>query len=196
MNLKSFCKPVLINIFSPLIIVAIILITILSNNLDPFGIISDLAIKDLIAVLGISVFVMGISFILGINLKQSQEYHLKNFDFNIRYQIILFGGMYVFYIIYSISAIFSDISAPLFLFIPLLLILHGFCLTTKRETVTLKMVSFDEQGSKKIETRDCLDLYEITDKDYRFKDYEGNEFIIPNNQVLEIIYFKSAIKEN
>ena len=188
MNLKPFCNPVLINILSPLIIAVIILITISSNNLNPIEIISSLAIKDLIAILSISVFVIGISFILGSIIKQSQDYHFKNFEFSIKYQILIFGGMYVLYIIYVISAIFYDISAPLLLFIPLLLILHGYCLTTKFETVTLKMVTFDEQGSKKIETRDCLDLYEITDKDYRFKNREKNEFIIPNNQVLEIIY--------
>ncbi len=186
MNFKPFCNPVLINILSPLIIAAIILITILSNNLNPIEIISSLVIKDLIAVLGISAFVMGISFILGANIKQSHDYHFKSLEFSIKYQILIFGGMYVLYIIYIISAIFYDISVPLLLFIPLLLILHGYCLTTKCETVILKMVTFDEQGSKKIETRNCLELYDTTDKDYRFKDSKGNEFIIPNNQVLEI----------
>ena len=194
MNLKPFYNPVLINILSPLIIAVIILITISSNNLNPIEIISSLAIKDLIAILSISVFVIGISFILGSSIKQSQDYHFKNFEFSIKYQILIFGGMYVLYIIYVISAIFYDISAPLFLFIPLLLILHGYCLTTKFETVTLKMVTFDEQGSKKIEIRNNLELYDTTDKDYRFKYLNGNEFILPNNQVLEIIYLDNPNK--
>ena len=171
-----------------LIIIAIIFITISSNNLDPIGTIKNLAIEDLIAVLVISAFVMGTSFILGVNLKQAQDYHFKSFEFSVKYQILTIGGIYVLYIIYVILSIFYNIQAPLFLFIPLLFIFQGYYLTEKSEMVTLKMVTFNEQGSIKIETRNSLELYDTTDKDYRFKDLNGYEFIIPNNQVLEIIY--------
>ena len=171
-----------------LIIIAIIFITISSNNLDPIGTIKNLAIEDLIAVLVISAFVIGTSFILGTNLKQAHDYHFKSFEFSTKYQILTIGGMYVLYIIYSISVMFYDIKATLLLFIPLLFIIHGYYSTEKFELVTLKMITFNEQGSKKIETINELELYDTTDKDYRFKDSDGNELIIPNNQVLEIIY--------
>ena len=170
------------------IIVVTILYIISSNDLKPIEIISSLAIKDLIAVLGISTFVIGTFLLLGANFKQTQDYHLKRFEFSIKYQILIYGGIYVSFIIYVISATFYDIQVPLLFLIPLVLILHGYYLTGESEIVTLKMVTFDEQGSKKIETRN-LELYDTTDKDYRFKDpYNGNELIIPNNQVLEIIY--------
>ena len=188
MNSKPFYKSILINILFGVIITVIILITISLNNLDPIKIILNLAIKDLIAILGISAFVIGTSFILGVNLKQTQDYHFKSFEFSIKYQILTIGGMYVLYIIYVILSMFYNIQAPLFLFIPLLFIFQGYYLTEKSEIVTLKMATFNEQGSIKIETRYHLELYDTTNKDYRFKDLNGNEFIIPNNQVLEIIY--------
>lgn len=188
MNSKPFYKTIWTNMLFGLIIIAIIFITISSNNLDPIGTIKNLAIEDLIAVLVISAFVMGTSFILGVNLKQAQDYHFKSFEFSTKYQILTIGGMYVLYIIYTISATFYDIKAKLLLFIPLLFIIHGYYSTEKFELVTLKMITFNEQGSKKIKTINELELYDTTDKDYRFKDSDGNEFIVPNNQVLEIIY--------
>ena len=188
MNFKPIYKSILINILFGFIITAIILITTSSNNLDLNEIILNLATKDLITILGISAFIIGTSFILGVNLKQTQDYHFKSFEFSIKYQILTIGGIYVLYIIYVILSIFYNIQAPLFLFIPLLFIFQGYYLTEKSEIVTLKMVTFNEQGSKKIETRNELELYDTTDKDYRFKDSDGNEFIIPNDQVLEIIY--------
>lgn len=188
MNSKPFYKTIWTNMLFGLIIIAIIFITISSNNLDPIGTIKNLAIEDLIAVLVISAFVMGTSFILGVNLKQAQDYHFKSFEFSTKYQILTIGGMYVLYIIYTISATLYDIKAKLLLFIPLLFIIHGYYSTEKFELVTLKMITFNEQGSKKIKTINELELYDTTDKDYRFKDSDGNELIIPNNQVLEIIY--------
>ncbi len=185
MNLKQH-EPILINLLSGLIIGVIILIIVPLNNFELIEIILKLEIKDLIAVLVIGAFIMGTSFILGFNLKESQDYHFKNFKVSTKYQILIFGGMYILYIIYIISAIYYDNRVILFLLIPLVLILQGYFLTVKYETVTLKMVTFNEQGSKKIETRNELELYDTTDKDYRFKDSKGNEFIIPNNQVLEI----------
>lgn len=194
MNFKPIYKSILINILIGFIITAIILITTSSNNLDLNKIILNLATKDLITILGISAFIIGTSFILGVNLKQTQDYHFKSFEFSIKYQILTIGGMYVLYIIYVILSLFYNIQAPLFLFIPLLFIFQGYYLTEKSEIVTLKMVTFNEQGSIKIETRNRLELYDTTDKDYRFKDLNGNEFIIPNNQVLEIIHLDKPNK--
>lgn len=194
MNLNPFHKLILRSILFESIIVITILYIISSNNLKPLEIISSLAIKDLIAVLGISAFVIGTFLLLGANFKQMQNYHLKSFEFSIKYQILTIGGLYVSLIIYAILYIFYEIREPLFFLIPLVLILHGSYLTGKPEIVTLKMVTFNEQGSKKIETRSELELYGTTDKDYRFKDLNGNEFIIPNNQVLEIIHLDKPKK--
>ena len=195
MNFKPIYKSILINILFGFIITAIILITTSSNNLDLNKIILNLATKDLITILGISAFIIGTSFIIGVNLKQTQDYHFKSFEFSIKYQILTIGGIYVLYIIYIILSIFYNIQAPLFIFILLLFIFQGYYLTEKSEIVTLKMVTFNEQGSKKIETRDELELYDTTDKDYRFKDSDGNEFIVPNNQILEIIYKPNKVEE-
>lgn len=194
MNLNPFQKLILRSMFFESILVVTIVYIISSNDLKPIEIISSLAIKDLIAVLGISIFVIGAFLLLGANFKQTQDYHFKMFEFSIKYQILICGGIYVSFIIYVISATFYNIQVPLLFLIPLVLILHGYYLTEESEIVTLKMVTFDEQGSKKIETRN-LELYDTTDKDYRFKDPDnGNEFIIPNNQVLEIIHLDDSKK--
>ena len=187
-------KMILMNIFFGLIFVVILLITIQLNKFELLGIISNLEIKDLIAVLGIGAFVMGTSFMFGVKLRQIQNYHLKSSKYSIKFQISILGGMYVLNIIYTILVVFHDIRALLFLSLLILLGLQGYTFPVIYQTVTLKMVTFNEQGSKKIETRNNLELYDTTDKDYRFKDMDGDEFIVPNNQVLEIIYLDNPIR--
>lgn len=53
--------------------------------------------------------------------------------------------------------------------------------------VTLKMITCDETGCKRLETRNGLELYQITNTDYRFKDLNNKkELIIPIGQIQEI----------
>jgi hypothetical protein len=57
----------------------------------------------------------------------------------------------------------------------------------KNKNVTLKMITCDEAGCKRLETRNDLVLYQITGTDYRFKDFKNKkELIIPIGQIQEI----------
>ena len=75
--------------------------------------------------------------------------------------------------------------------ISLLIVSFGY-LTEKHRNrtnnLTLKMLAYDGSGYKRLEIRENLELYNITKMDYRFKDKNGNEFIIPSTHVQEIIY--------
>lgn len=55
--------------------------------------------------------------------------------------------------------------------------------------VTLEMIICDKSGFKRLETKNDLELYQITNTDYRFKDLNNrNEYIIPTGQIQKIIY--------
>ena len=194
MNLSPFKIVILITI---LITIFIELIIVSLNISEPLEIISDLAITDLIAILSITVYIVGTLLLFGAYIRQTLDYHLKASEFSTKEQILVIGGAYVSFAIYAILVISYDI--PPFFFasffvIMILFILCGYFLTEKYEIVTLKMVTFNEHGIKQIETRNNLKLYDTTDKDYRFKYRNKNEFIIPNDQVLEIIYLDKPNK--
>lgn len=60
---------------------------------------------------------------------------------------------------------------------------------SKLITLTLKMITYDESGRKKLETKENFELFDMTNIDYRLRDSTtGNEFIIPIGRVQEIIY--------
>jgi len=82
---------------------------------------------------------------------------------------------FVLYIIYRhISVLFR---------IYYIIILHP----DDNKRVTLKMITCDGSGCERLETRDNLELYQITSTDYRFKDSKNKkEFIIPIGQIQEI----------
>ena len=164
------------------------------NILDIIEITSNLTITDIVAVLGITVFAAGSIFYLGTQLKHKKYYHLKRLEFNFRDQLLIIGGIYVSYILITIFVAFilnDGNKLPIFLMVIIwcvFILSSGYFSAKKFEIVTLKMIGFNEDGSKKVEIRNKLELYAITDKDYWFKDINRNEFIIPNNQVIEIIY--------
>ncbi|MCK4798826.1 MAG: hypothetical protein KAT05_15730 [Spirochaetes bacterium] len=75
--------------------------------------------------------------------------------------------------------------------ISLLIVYFGYLAEKYRNrtnNLTLKMLAYDESGYKRLEIRKNLELFDITKMDYRFKDLDGNEFIIPSIHVQEIIY--------
>ena len=171
------------------------------NILKIIEITSDLTITDLVAVLGIIIFTAGSTFFLGAHLKDKKNYHLKRLEFSFKDQILIVGGIYVSYILIAIFVIFilNDTNKiPLFIVAVIFYVFilsSGYSSTEKYEIVTLKMLAFNENGSQKLEIRENLELYDTTDKDYWFKDFNGNEFIIPNNQVIEIIYLDKPNKD-
>jgi hypothetical protein len=63
--------------------------------------------------------------------------------------------------------------------------------SSKPMTLTLKMITYDESGCKRLETKEKLVLFDVTNIDYRFKDLDENEFIIPIEQIQEIIYYNT-----
>ncbi len=58
----------------------------------------------------------------------------------------------------------------------------------KNNNLTLKMVTYDYTGRKRLRKKPGLELFDITDTDYRFRDSNGNEYIIPIEQIQEIEY--------
>ena len=85
--------------------------------------------------------------------------------------------------------------------ISLLIIYFGYLAEKYRirtNNLTLKMFTYDDSGCKRVDIRKNLELFDITKMDYRFKDLDGNEFIIPSIHVQEIIYepIKSSDKDS
>jgi uncharacterized protein YpmB len=148
-------------------------------------------ITDIIAIITIFVLALGVSTYFGIRYAMRKKYRFIELDIGIKENITILGSMFLLFIAnayffnqYTILNILNYIYS-----MTLIAFLFGYIITMmpeENEKVTLKMVVCDESGCKKLEKRENLELYQTTDKDYRFKDASGKEFIIPIGKIQEI----------
>ncbi len=170
------------------------------ENLSKGKIITPFSIADVIAILTLLTLVLGVIYYVGQKWAQ-EKYRLKMGELGIINILLIRGAIFISNIIiavflyYTIKAIETQLvmqySLP-FLYIVLLcglVVLFGYAIekqkhTIKNNNITLKMVNSNDPIKD-------LELFDITDKDYRFKDLEGNEYIVPIGQV-EIVYSQQA----
>lgn len=138
----------------------------------------------------ITVFVLAIGFFIhmGVTVALRRNYSLIAVGLGFKESITFYGGLIFLGIILSILNYYYN-QQYLFIIVLLfigLLIAFGYFLAEgsivqpiKNARVTLKMIVHETSGNTRLKIIHNLELYQTTDKDYRFKATSGNEFIIP-----------------
>ncbi|VVB85003.1 Uncharacterised protein [uncultured archaeon] len=114
------------------------------------------------------------------------KYHLANWEYHLIVYIIIYIIILIYLLIPSPESQILNIVAYITI-ISLLVILFGYEIEKHRQKIsnlTLEMIDPNELIKD-------LELFDITDIDYRFRNSEGNEFIVPIGQVRKIIYEKT-----
>ncbi len=144
-----------------------------------------ITIADIIAVFSVLALATGVLYYAGHHKKTQEKYHSKEINLDLKFRLSILGALFAF--------------LPVLVFMPiqyalLLLILVGLIISYGYHSedvhvrkCTLKMVTLDESGGKRLDTRENLELFDTTDTAYYFKDLNGNEYIIPIGQIQEIV---------
>lgn len=184
-------------ILALLVSVALIIPSVFSQslgNLPISNLLEKPRVADIIALVTVIAIAFGTLIYLGFTLTLEKNYRFIRVGFGFKEFIPFCGSLIllgiasmVLYLIYKQTYISL---APLIY--ALLLILIGHVLgkksqPIKKEKVTLKMIVHETSGNTRLKIIHNLELYQETDKDYRFKATNGNEFIIPIGQVQEIV---------
>lgn len=157
---------------------------------------------NIIEILGLSVLAIGSLIYIGATRALRNNYQFIRVGFNTKDLMKFQGALFVFFsvliyfIIYyeylntfSVSIVITIVLLvlliPLFFFIGYLSEIYEIQLN-KNNTITLKMFVQDTSGNKNLKIIYNLELFQTTDNDYRFKDINKNELIVPIGQVQEI----------
>ena len=205
MNCKDKLESHLANSFLQVLIVIFINIIFVAYykpeiiELFEYPLFKNITITETIAILTIIAFAFGILYFVGVHSRINNEYIFKDVGiFSSKNQIIIVGASFMFptFLVFILTQQLSskyEIAEMLFYYLAImsLSILYFGYITEKRRNITnnltLKMLAYDESGCKRLEIRNNLKLLDITKMDYRFKDLDENEFLIPSTQVQEII---------
>lgn len=145
------------------------------------------------AIITTSALALGVLVYIGNCAAMQMKYRFIELRFGFKDYTITVGSLFLF----VIAAIYFSVKQDYLLnvlyymaamgFLAFFLGLTIYINPDNHKNVTLKMITCDEAGCKRLETRNGLELYQITNTDYRFKDLNTKkELIIPIGQIQEI----------
>lgn len=179
------------------IIIFLFIIIVISPQILGNSLVSNLFNNStkLIEILIMVALAIGFSIYLGSIFALRKNYRFIRVGLVNKERITFYGTVFLFSIIIIILYYYYQQLLVLIL-IPLigLLLYIGYIneinqiRSMQNDKVTLKMFAQDNSDNTRLKVIHNLELYQTTDTDYRFKDINDNEYIIPIGQVQEIIY--------
>lgn len=196
-------KPFLnvLKFFVSIVLIAFIgvfgLLSLLPENSFP----KDLSIIKTIEMAGIACLAIGTLIYIGLGRALNNNYSFIKAGFGSEKLIMIYGTLFFSYFALSLYLIYNkqppqieNLILGLFLVLILGFVVIGYALgkyivipELEKEKVTLMRFVLDASGKTVSESIPNLILYQTTDADYRFKDDNGKEYIIPIEQVQEIM---------
>lgn len=160
---------------------------------NPNDLIKTDSATDIIAIITVSALILGFLMYIGNITAMKNKYRLLEVRLGLKEYMIAVGSVFLVVVaavyfsakqnqnLLNLLYYIAEMGALAF-FLGLTLILKP----DDNKKVALKMIACNEAGGKEVVTRTNLELYQITGTDYRFKDSNGKEFIIPTGLIQEI----------